>query len=44
MAEYMLLRMAMVGISLGLFVLTIMVGKGLHAVWRYWNQRREPRV
>ena len=44
MAEYMLLRMAMIGVIIGMPVLTIMVGKMSHAVWQHFYQRKEPRV
>lgn len=44
MAEYMLLRMAMIGVIIGMFALTILAGKMAHAVWHHLYQRKEPRV
>lgn len=44
MAEYMLLRMAMIGVIIGMFALTIIVGKMTHAAWHHLYQRKEPRV
>ena len=44
MAEYMLLRMAMIGVILGMFALTITIGKIAHAAWHHLKQRKETRV
>lgn len=44
MAEYMLLRMAMIGVIIGMFALTIIVGKMAHVAWHHLYQRKEPRV
>ena len=44
MAEYMLLRMAMIGVIIGMFALTIIVGKMAHVAWHHLFQRKEPRV
>ena len=42
MAEcIVLLRMVMVGIVVGVFALTIMVGKMVNAAWHHLHQRRE---
>ena len=35
MEEYMLLRMAMIGVIIGVFALTIIIGKMAHAVWHH---------
>lgn len=44
MAEYMLLCMAMIGVIIGMFALTIIVGKMAHVAWHHLYQRKEPRV
>lgn len=45
MAEcIVLLRMVMVGIVVGVFALTIMVGKMVNAAWHHLHQRRENHV
>lgn len=44
MAEYMLLRTAMIGAIIGMFALTIIVGKMAHAAWHHLSQRKEHRV
>lgn len=44
MAEYMLLRMAMIGLSIGMFALTIIVEKMAHVAWHHFYQRKEPQV
>lgn len=44
MAEYMLLRMAMIGVIIGMFALTIIVEKMAHVAWHHLYQRKEPRV
>lgn len=44
MAEYMLLRMAMIGIIIGMFALTIIARKTAHAVWHHFHQRKEPQI
>lgn len=44
MAEYMLLRMAMIGVIIGMFALTITARKMAHAAWHHLFQRKEPRV
>ena len=43
MAEYMLLRMAMIGVIIGMFALTIFVGKMAYATWHGFYQRKEHR-
>lgn len=40
MAEYMLLRMAMVGVIIGMFALTVMVGKMAQGAWHHFYQRK----
>ncbi len=44
MAEYMLLRMAMIGVIIGMFALTITARKMAHVAWHHLYQRKEPRV
>jgi hypothetical protein len=44
MAEYMLLRMAMIGVIIGMFALTITARKMAHVAWHHLFQRKEPRV
>ena len=44
MAKYMLLRMAMIGVIIGMFALTIIVGKMVHMAWHHLYQRKEHRV
>lgn len=44
MAEYMLLRMVVAGVAIGMFVPTIVVGQMMHAVWHPLHQRRENHV
>lgn len=44
MAEYMLLRVAMIGVTIGMFALTITARKMAHAAWHHLFQRKEPRV
>ena len=41
MAEYMLLRMAMIGVIIGMIALTVIIGKMAHAAWRHFYQRKE---
>ena len=43
MADYMLLRIAMIGFTTGMFALTIFVGKMAHATWHGFYQRKEHR-
>lgn len=42
MAEYMLLRMAMIGVIIGMFALTITARKMAHVAWHHLFQRKEP--
>lgn len=44
MAEYMLLRMAVTVVGMGMFALTIMVGKMAHAARHHLHKRKEPHV
>lgn len=44
MAEYMLLRVAMIGVIIGMFALTITARKMAHVAWHHLFQRKEPRV
>lgn len=44
MAGYMLLRMAMIGVIIGMFALTITARKMAHVAWHHLFQRKEPRV
>lgn len=44
MAEYMLIRMAMIGVIIGMFALTITARKMAHVAWHHLFQRKEPRV
>lgn len=44
MEAYMLLRMAMIEVVIGMFVLTMIAGKMAHVVWHHLYQRKEPRV
>ena len=44
MAEYMLLRMAMIGVIIGMFALTITARKMAHVAWHRLFQRKESRV
>lgn len=44
MAEYMLLRMAMIGVIIGMFALTITARKMAHVAWHHLFQQKEPRV
>lgn len=41
MAEYMPLRMAMIGVIIGMFELMIIIGKMVHAAWHHLYQRKE---
>ncbi len=43
MADYMLLRIAMIGFTTGMFALTIFVGKMAYATWHGFYQRKEHR-
>lgn len=43
MADYMLLRIAMIGFTTGMFALTILVGKMAYATWHGIYQRKEHR-
>lgn len=44
MAEDMLLRMAMIGVIIAMFALTIIARKMAHVAWHHLYQRKEPRV
>ncbi len=44
MAGYMLLRLVMVGVVIGMFALAMMAGKMVNAAWYHLSQRRESRV
>lgn len=43
MADYMLLRIAMIGFTTGMFALTIFVGKMAYVTWHGFYQRKEHR-
>lgn len=43
MADYMLLRIAMIGFTTGMFALTIFVEKMAYATWHGFYQRKEHR-
>lgn len=43
MADYMLLRIATIGFTTGLFALTVLVGKMAYAAWHGLDQRKEHR-
>ena len=44
MAGYMLLRLVMVGVVIGMFALAMMAGKMVNAAWRHLHQRKETQV
>ena len=44
MAEYMLFRMAMIGVITGMFALTVIAGKMAYAAWHHLYQRKESRI
>lgn len=44
MAGYMLLRLVMVGVVIGMFALAMMAGKMVNAAWCHLHQRKETHV
>lgn len=41
MVEFMPLRVAMIGVIIGMFALMIIIGKMVHAAWHHLDHRKE---